>query len=79
MASAGLKYWWRFHPHPLLQTNLAVEVEEERGREQEVDVEQEEAEEMEEAMDPEVALVQEDLVVPEDLVALEVPLVEWAE
>jgi len=80
VASAGPKFWWNFHRHPLLLTSLAVEVE--RPREQEVDVEQEAAREMEEAgemeevMDVEDAPVQE---VQEVLEALEVPLEEWAE
>ena len=83
MASAGPKFWWNFHRHPLLLTSLAVEVE--RPREQEVGVEQEgaremeEAGEMEEVMDVEDAPVQEDLEVLEVLEALEVPLEEWAE
>jgi len=86
VASAGPKFWWNFHRHPLLLTSLAVEVE--RPREQEVDVEQEAAREMEEAgemeevMDVEDAPVQEDLAVLEVLEvleALEVPLEEWAE
>ena len=76
VASAGPKCWWRFHPHPLLLTNL---VEEERAMEQEVDVEQEEAREMEEAGETEEVTDAEVELVQEDLVALEVPLAESAE
>ena len=79
VASAGPKCWWRFHPHPLLLTNLVEEVEEERAMEQEVDVEQEEAREMEEAGEMEEVMDAEVELVQEDLVALEVLLVESAE